>query len=258
MTLKDPFASPTQVGLPLPPSPSAPRRKPKRRASEPLQLTRFGSFAGVEEDVKEKQAGTEVDQDTQFLEALARHVFKAERISSDPARDDLCGGPAIGSGRTTEITGVNAFADIPCISSSTPGAIASSGSSTPTIRQGSTIVPEAITVSALPCHPFRLPTESHPTCGPSSPRHPFSFSELLHSPSPPFGASVCSLPLHSITSACKSGSSTSLCDSDSETSFVSLPPTPTLSPSPHNVRSMLLALPGPLLNLPVARRRESP
>ncbi|CEL60933.1 hypothetical protein RSOLAG1IB_04172 [Rhizoctonia solani AG-1 IB] len=77
MTLKDPFASPNQAGIPLPPSPprTAPLRRPRRRASEPLQLRRFGSFAVFAEDVKEKQAGAEEDQDTSFIEDLVRHAW---------------------------------------------------------------------------------------------------------------------------------------------------------------------------------------
>ncbi|KAF8756946.1 hypothetical protein RHS01_03886 [Rhizoctonia solani] len=92
MTLKDPFASPTQAGFPLSTSPLrtvAPRR-PRRRASEPLQLRRFGSFAVLAEDVKEKQAGSEEDQDTSFLEDLVRHAwFSTGRTDCDSIRNNF-------------------------------------------------------------------------------------------------------------------------------------------------------------------------
>ncbi|CAE6517877.1 unnamed protein product [Rhizoctonia solani] len=154
MNLKDPFASPTQAGFPLPPSPprTAPRRMPRRRASEPMQLKRFGSFAVLAEDVKERQAGNEEDQHTQFLEELVRHAwFSTGRTDSDFMRNNS---HACGSSPSTpaQIEG-DVFTAVPADIS---------GSSTPTIKQELPNGPEEVSPSILLLHPF------HPVTPPRS------------------------------------------------------------------------------------------
>ncbi|KAH7339586.1 hypothetical protein B0J17DRAFT_627659 [Rhizoctonia solani] len=135
MTLKDPFASPTQAGFCLPPSPprAAPHRRPRRRASEPLQLKRFGSFAVLAEDVKEKQAGSEEEQHTQFLEELVRHAwFSTGRTDSDSMRNNSheCNGPPSTPAQGEE----SVFTDVPpdARTSGRPGGLAID-TSTPSI-----------------------------------------------------------------------------------------------------------------------------
>ncbi|EUC64268.1 hypothetical protein RSOL_438380 [Rhizoctonia solani AG-3 Rhs1AP] len=163
MNLKDPFASPTKAGFPLPPSPPrvTHRRRPRRRASEPLQLKRFGSFAVLAEDVKERQAGAEEDQHTQFLEELVRHAwFSAGRTDSDSLRNNghQCGGPPSTPIQIEEDVftaapagwsrgSITVDTTTPFISScdaSTPGTPISLGFSTPTRLSGAPYVVSTI------------------------------------------------------------------------------------------------------------------
>ncbi|KAG8734717.1 hypothetical protein FRC12_018412 [Ceratobasidium sp. 428] len=156
MTLRDPFASPTQVGLPLPPSPIAPRRTPKRRASEPLQLKRFGSFAETHAAVDEKQTAPEVDPDTEFLEALVRHALFSTGRTETPS------GP-VSTEPTVPTTPKQLVQGDLKRPTERPGSPDCFGrTSTPTVRQkrskelGAPMMP--IPAPAFPWHPFRPST----------------------------------------------------------------------------------------------------
>ncbi|KAJ1304551.1 hypothetical protein OPQ81_005692 [Rhizoctonia solani] len=226
MTLKDPFASPTQVGYPLPPSPprAVPRRSPRRRASEPLQLRRFGSFATLAEDVKERQAGNEEDQHTQLLEELIRHAwFNTKWTNSDFMRNN----PHEYGAPPSILTPIQMEGDVFTI---VPG-ICASGSSTPTIKQEPVGGLEMVSPSVLPFHV----TPPHPVHRP-----PWTPHQRPGSPEPPKLFPL-SLP-SSLTSGCSPPPSasafSSACieppcprNSDSGSSFISPPPTPTLRAS---------------------------
>ncbi|QRV94204.1 hypothetical protein RhiJN_22222 [Ceratobasidium sp. AG-Ba] len=244
MTLRDPFASPTQVGRPLPPSPSAPRRKPRRRASEPLQLTRFGSFSGLHETSEVKDL-PELDPDTQFLEALVRHALFStgfpETSRTSPTADDSC-------------------QDVP----------GRSGTSTPTIRQKRS---RELSAPKTPepgpgflWHPFRPSTPPRPSRAASrgslgkfnfpEPPSSFPFSSLSSAESGYSVPMTWSRPSSAYTAPpSPSGGS------DSGSSFVSPPPTPTPGPSgskpTRKVRSLVPTRPAPTLTPVSPRRRDS-
>ncbi|CUA66858.1 hypothetical protein RSOLAG22IIIB_00307 [Rhizoctonia solani] len=235
MNLKDPFASPTQAGFPLQPSPprNAPRRKPRRRASEPLRLKRFGSFAVLTEDVKEKQAGTEEDQHTQFLEELVRHAwFSAGHTDSDSMRNN-----AHERGETPS-TPAQVKGDV--FTSVSPGL---SGNSTPIGKKELPGGPEEVSPSILKLHTFRPVTPPRPAY-PS----PWTSHRRLDFPEPPTSfplsspslvASACSLPSVYPSAYMAPPSPGS---SESGSSFISPPPTPTPGPLRRYSRQNALAL----------------
>ncbi|KAG8691742.1 hypothetical protein FRC11_011121 [Ceratobasidium sp. 423] len=256
MTLKDPFASPTQAGFPLPPSPprAASRRQPRRRASEPLQLKRFGSFAALAEDVKEKQAGTEDEQDMQFLEGLVRHAwFSTGSTDSDSMRNNAHEGD--GSPSTPAQTQGDVF---------TAGPPDASGASTPTIRQEAPSGPEAVSPSILLLHPFRPVTPPRPAN--PSPWTPYRYPNFPEPPtsfpfsSPSSVASLPSLPLSIPAYPAAHIAPHSPGSSESGSSFVSPPPTPTPEPSrQHSRRTALVLTPAkPLASLSSSDQAHRP
>ncbi|KAG9124679.1 hypothetical protein FRC07_010646, partial [Ceratobasidium sp. 392] len=269
MTLRDPFASPTQVGFPLPPSPTAPRRTPKRRASEPLKLTRFGSFAGLHTPADEKQSAPEIDPDTQFLEALVRHaLFSTGRVetNSTPVAEPTV---PVTPTKPVVLSSVKPFDE----RAGSPGCL--SRASTPTIRQKRSKelgAPKApIPAPAFPWHPFRPSTPPRP----STPSRPSRVACRTPPPKLVFPEPPSSFPFSSPSSAesdysvlvTRSSTPTaytappSPIGSDSGSSFVSPPPTPTPGPSGsksnHKVRSLVPARPAPILAPAPLRRRGS-
>ncbi|KAG8747840.1 hypothetical protein FRC10_011286 [Ceratobasidium sp. 414] len=266
MTLRDPFASPTQIGLPLPPSPTAPRRTPRRRASEPLQLTRFGSFSGLHSAADEKQMMSEVDPDKQLLEALVRHALfstgRPETGSILVSSESAPATPPKQLAQSVELRQPSERPDSPdCFS----------GASTPTIRQKRSKelrAPKApAPAPAFPWHPFR----------PSTPPRPSRAACRTPPPKLVFPGPPSSIPFPSLSPA-ESGYSAPLTwssapstysappspgGSDSGSSFVSPPPTPTPGPSGSKsnckVRSLVPARPAPILApAPVRRRGPGP
>lgn len=281
MTLRDPFASPTQIGLPLPPSPTIPRRKPRRRASEPLQLARFGSFAGVRAELDEKQPEPE-DAEAEFLKALVRHaLFSTGREDSDSRHvNSHADATPTASDSTMAISETNILGldnDVkrkPQEQFNSPRDVSASGHSTPTIRQKRSKelrssgkspldVAEPIPMSKLLWHPFRPVTPPQAVRHAShSPQHRLPFplppsSFPLSSPSS--GTSACSLESAWFTTPSGYKAPPSPSSSESGSSFVSPPPTPTPGPSGtqpgQKVRS-LVSRPTPTLS-PPARRRGS-
>ncbi|KAF8608761.1 hypothetical protein BDV93DRAFT_583050 [Ceratobasidium sp. AG-I] len=261
MTLRDPFASPTQTGLPLPPSPTATRRKPRRRASEPLQLARFGSFAGLRAEIDEKQPEPE-DPEARFLEALVRHaLFSTGREDSDSRHvNSHADATPTGSDSSVAISDTNALGLGDVVEqkleeqSISPRDVSASGHSTPTIRQkrgkelqssgksSSNIAP--VPVSRLLWHPFRPMTPPRPARAISHlsqrplpfPLPPSSFPL----PSPSSGTSACSLSSAWSTAPSAYKAPPSPSSSDSGSSFVSPPPTPTPgSPGMYPVQKVL-------------------
>ncbi|ELU42541.1 hypothetical protein AG1IA_03431 [Rhizoctonia solani AG-1 IA] len=228
MTLKDPFASPTQAGFPLSTSPLrtvAPRR-PRRRASEPLQLRRFGSFAVLAEDVKEKQAGSEEDQDTSFLEDLVRHAwFSTGRTDCDSIRNNFHEYDRPPSTPVHAEDG--ALVTTPTTTNS---------SSTVATRKESPGPSETASPLVLASHTFRPVTPPRPR---SSFSQTFSRDPKLPDLPTPFpllstGVERSLLPNTSVrTSAYTVPSSPA--SSESGSSFVSPPPTPTPRPPSHHL-----------------------
>ncbi|CAE6430770.1 unnamed protein product [Rhizoctonia solani] len=235
MTLKDPFASPTQAGFPLPPSPprAVPLRRPRRRASEPLQLRRFGSFAVLTEDVKEKQAGTEEDQDTSLLEDLVRHAwFSTGCADSDSIRNNFheCGRTLSTPAHIEERISIATSASV-------------NGSSIHTTRPELPGVSEAASPSVLvldssrPATPPRLAHSSSRTAsqGRTLPDPPTPFPFLPMGLVRPISLSASTYP-----PACISPHSP--VSSGSGSSFVSPPPTPTPGPSSQHLPPKALKL----------------